>query len=286
MSNDNEVLVKVGNVSKILCDINSELNPFGRQETDPSDTSSSSNPKSNIQHPTSLPSGLSSSKIHHPKFKIYHSLLLILFLVALEIAIPAWRRSAPVSTAPIFSLPMARAAMNNPGKFQTSIDVYHADRGGELTLPGPDGTSLTVFYFEWDQIEAGPKMAISGHKPENCNIASGLTVESRSENRSFMSPGNFPLVFDATTFADLGGRQVYFYKAAWLQGFGSWGFRDRDKRHLRFKNAFDHGRGAARVIECGVSGAQNEAHAWQIFQTQVLQQLSWSSAKDERPARP
>ncbi len=36
------------------------------------------------------------------------------------------------------------------GSFQRSIDLYHADRGGELKLPGPDGSSLAVFYFEWD----------------------------------------------------------------------------------------------------------------------------------------
>jgi len=36
------------------------------------------------------------------------------------------------------------------GSFQRSIDIYHADRGGELKLPGPDGSSLAVFYFGWD----------------------------------------------------------------------------------------------------------------------------------------
>ena len=75
---------------------------------------------------------------------------LLLFLVAVEAGVLAWRHNVPVSTAAVFSLPMASEAMLHPGTFQRSIDIYHADRSGELKLPGPNGSSLAVFYFEWD----------------------------------------------------------------------------------------------------------------------------------------
>ena len=75
---------------------------------------------------------------------------LLLFLVAVEAGVLAWRHNVPVSTASVFSLPMASEAMLHPGTFQRSIDIYHADRSGELKLPGPNGSSLAVFYFEWD----------------------------------------------------------------------------------------------------------------------------------------
>ena len=40
---------------------------------------------------------------------------LVLFLAAMEFAIPAWRNSVPPSTAAVFSLPMVKDAMQNPG---------------------------------------------------------------------------------------------------------------------------------------------------------------------------
>lgn len=208
------------------------------------------------------------------------------FLLAMEFAIPAWRNHVPLSTAAVFSLPMANDAMQNPGTFQRSIDVYRADRGAELKLPGPDGTSLTVFYFEWDQVEAGPMMRISGHRPEECNIAAGFTLLSQNPKRSFKPPGQSPLVFDTTTFSDPMGRKVHVYKTAWLQGFGSREIREGENRHLRLQNSFERGTGASRVIECGVTAAQDETHAWQIFQKHVLHQIVWSSRMGERPASP
>ena len=63
----------------------------------------------------------SSLPIQNLKFKIYHSLPLILaaalccFLLAMEFAIPAWRNNVPPSTAPVFSLPMANDAIQNAG---------------------------------------------------------------------------------------------------------------------------------------------------------------------------
>ena len=199
------------------------------------------------------------------------------FLLSLEIAVPVWRNSVPVSKAAVFSLPMASEAMKAPGKFALSIEIYHADRGAELKLPGPADTSLTVFYFEWDQVEASRKRYFYSHNSEYCITSAGFTVESRNANRTFKSPDQSPLVFDATTFTDPKGHHVYIYKITWVQGLGALGLRDRDERSLRFKYAFDRGRGAARFIEGGIFGAQDENQAWQIFQEQVLQHLAWST---------
>lgn len=134
---------------------------------------------------------------------------LILFVVAMEAAIPAWHNSAPVSEAPVFTLPMAAEALKNPGKFQGTINVYNADRGAELKLGGPEGEAMTVFYFEWDQVETGPIMDIGSHAPEVCNVAAGFTPHQRHPNRKFEpGHGQKPFFFDTSTFTDPAGRTV------------------------------------------------------------------------------
>ena len=109
------------------------------------------------------------------------------------------------------------------------------------------------------------------------NVAAGFKLLSINAKRFLETPGQSSLEFDSTTFADPGGKNVHVFKNAWLQGFGSRDVREGEAglRNTRLKNAFVRGRGAARVIECGVSGAQDESQAWQIFQEQVLQQLVW-----------
>ena len=181
---------------------------------------------------------------------------------------------------------MASEAMLHPGSFQRSIDVYNADCGGELKLSGPDGSSLVVFYFEWDKIEVGGLQELTKHEPETCNKAAGLTLRSHNPNREFQTLDHTSLVFDVTTFADSANLIVYVYKVAWLQGVGCQAMQNGDNRLLRFKNAITRGGGAARVLECGITGARDEDHAWQIFQNQVLQQLTWTAGMAERPARP
>lgn len=208
--------------------------------------------------------------------KILPILALAGFLIALEAAIPAWRKSAPPSSAPVFTLPMMDEAMKNPGKFQGSIEVYRADRGGEMKLLGPAGASLTLFCFEWDQVEAAPMMDIAGHTPEECNVAAGFALKSHNQARSFALAEHDPLTFDSTTFADPAGNPVFVYKTAWIQGLGSWDIRQGQNRDTRLAKSFARGNGAARVIECGVHGAKDEAQAWQIFQSEVLGKLEWS----------
>jgi hypothetical protein len=201
------------------------------------------------------------------------------FLLALEVAVPLWRNDVPVSHAAVFTLPMANEAMRNPGKFQTAIEAYRADRGGELKVAGPADTSLTVFYFEWEQVESSAIMGITGHRPEQCNVGAGFKLQSHNPRRVFEAPDHSSLVFDNTSFSDPMGRNVYVFKIAWIQGLGSWDIRENENRTSRLVKSFRCGRGAARVLECGVTGARDEAHAWQIFKEQVLDQLVWSDSK-------
>jgi len=122
-------------------------------------------------------------------------------------------------------------------------------------------------------------MDLVGHVPEQCNVVAGFTLESVNPDRIFESTGQAPLMFDSTTLTDPGGRTFYAYKGAWMQGFGSRDIREGLSRRDRFDNSFVRGRGAARVLQMGITGAQDEAHAWQIFQSEVLGKLAWSPSQ-------
>ena len=116
---------------------------------------------------------------------------LLLFLAALEAGVLTWRHNVPVSTAAVSSSCLESCVLPScvfSGSFQRSIDIYHADRRGELKLPGPDGSSLAVFYFEWDQVECAAIMGIAGHPPEECNVAAGFNLKSNNPSRIFVAP--------------------------------------------------------------------------------------------------
>lgn len=213
-------------------------------------------------------------KIHHSKFNIVRAILLLAFLVALDTGITKWRSSAPTSTAPVWSLPMMDEAIANPGKFQRAIDVYSADRGGEVQLDGPEDAKLTVFYFEWDQVAPGPITDFAGHTPEECNILTGLKLMGHLPQRSFSLPTGEPLHFDVTEFHSPAGELVFMFKAAWLQGQGSWEIRQGTVRDARLKRSFMRTEGQARVIEAGVTGSISEPEAWSAFESKVLQGIA------------
>ena len=94
------------------------------------------------------------------------AILLIAIIVLGEGALALWRH-LPIepSTAPVFSFPPAAANFDKPGKLAPAIDMYGADRGADWHSTAPDGSRLTVFYFEWDQINAGPKLEMAEHSP-------------------------------------------------------------------------------------------------------------------------
>jgi hypothetical protein len=205
------------------------------------------------------------------------SLLLIFLLVLAGGGLALWRYLpiAP-STAPVFSYPAAAARFDQAGEFAAAIEIYNADRGAECKLAAPDGSQLTVFYFEWDEIKAGPMIAATGHTPEQCNVASGFKLLEAATSRTYQASGQFPLVFDCTRFADSGGRDVFVFKMFWMQGLGTRSLREGDSRIERLKSSFIRHAGAARVLQGGVSGARDADHAWQVFQSEVLRKLEWN----------
>lgn len=217
----------------------------------------------------------------HLKFAIAplaFSLLLISFLVLIDLTLGSWHRSSPDPTAPVLSLPLAAEASKQPAAkdFQKAIEQYKADRGAELKIDRPDKAKLIVFYFEWDRIEHGPIVTIAGHLPEECNVAAGFDFQGRLENRTYQRLGQDPLSYDATRFVAPSGQTVYVFKGAWIQGVGSWNLSDVYSRSQRLRGIFNKQVSAARILQAGVFGALNEEAAWQIFQSEVLDQLCWN----------
>jgi hypothetical protein len=204
------------------------------------------------------------------------SLLLLLFIVLAGSGLALWRYLpiAP-STAAVFSFPAAAERFDQAGEFAGAIAVYHADRGAECKLSAPDGSQITVFYFEWDQVKAGPMMGATGHTPEQCNVAAGFKLLEVAANRTYQADGQLPLVFDSTHFADSGGQDVFVFKMFWMQELGTRSLREGESRIERLKSSFIRHAGAARVLQGGVSGARDADHAWQVFQSDVLEKLEW-----------
>jgi hypothetical protein len=153
--------------------------------------------------------------------------------------------------------------------------MYGADRGAEWNHSTPDGSRLTVFYFEWDQVKIGPVMDMAGHSPDECNVAAGFTLKAILPSRTYEVPGQPPLVFDATHFTSPTGSSVHMFKMPWIQGIGARKLREGAERTQRLQNSFLRHQGAARVLQAGVFNAQNADHAWQTFRTEVLDHLKW-----------
>ena len=214
------------------------------------------------------------------------SLCLFILLVLGQIAWALWR-FLPIepSTASVFHYPTAASRFGDPGDLKVAIEMYQADRGAELALTAPDGLELTVFYFEWDRIGAGPMMTTAGHTPDQCNVAAGFTLVSVDPPRTYQAPGQLPMVFDATTFKDKAGRDMYTFKLAWMQGLGSRSIREGKGglyRIERLRNSFIRHVGELRVLQAGVFNARNSDQAWQAFQSQVLDQLEWKTEENQQ----
>jgi hypothetical protein len=182
------------------------------------------------------------------------------------------------STAPVFSYPPAAEKFDSPGDFAVAIQLYNADRGAECKLTTADGSKLTVFYFEWDCLEAGPMMMTVGHAPEECNLAAGFKLQGSATNRTYQVPGQLPLVFDCTHFKDPADQDTFIFKLAWMQGLGSKSIREGQSgvhRVERLANSFIRHAGATRVLQVVVSDGKDIDHAWQVAQSEVLEKLEW-----------
>ncbi len=232
----------------------------------------------------------SSLPIQNPKFKIQNSLLLLLlFLASLEAGVLAWRHNVQISTAAVFSYPAAVANFGKSATLAPAIEMYRADRGAECKLTAPDNTRLTVLYFEWDQLKVSPVMNFTFHAPEICNSGIGYKLLEVLPPRDHAVAGQPPLTFDCTHFTDPSGKHVYIFKVVWLQGYGCMRMREDgpgarpivegEERFARIKNSFVRHSGAARIVEAAVFDAHGPEQAWQVFQDQVLTQLSWSTPR-------
>jgi hypothetical protein len=200
----------------------------------------------------------------------------ISLLILVEIGLGVWRNTAiSVSADSLFSWPIAAQYFEQPGDLAGVIAVYQADRGAEVRLDVEDGSRITVLYFEWDRVEVGPMMGLASHAPDECNVAIGYTLQSVDSPRSFEGPIGSPLVFDSTRFTNPSGQTVYMFKMPWIQGLGTWELREGLSRTLRIQRSFVRHIGAARVLQAGVFGARDADHAWEVFQTEVLEKLEW-----------
>lgn len=204
------------------------------------------------------------------------ALIFVCLLILGEAGLTLWRKlPIPVSETPVFTLPAAAANFGEPGSLTSAVAAYGADRGTEWLTTATDGTRLTIFYFEWDQIAAGPILALAGHTPDECNVAAGFTLNAILPPRSHQVPGQAPFVFDSTHFTEPSGRSVFMFKMPWIQGLGARNIREGADRIERLRNSFLRHQGAARVLQAGIFDARDADHAWQTFQTEVLQQLEW-----------
>jgi len=200
-----------------------------------------------------------------------------LLLCTIEGSVQAWRNlGSEPSRAPLFSWKGAELLTTAPPPFGKALAMYGADRGAEITDSLPNGRKLTLFYFEWDRIELGPLVDRGLHAPEQCNVEYGsFKLLDSGKVRTHKFENGETLGFNYTLLGEPDGKPVYVYKTPWLQGFGSLDGQTQDHRTTRLRRAFIRHCGAARVLEAGISGVENENEAWDLFQREVLDKLEW-----------
>jgi hypothetical protein len=212
------------------------------------------------------------------------AIALIVFLVALEAGIPAWRRAGlQPSTAPVFYWKGAPLLTSAPPPFGNALKLYRPDRGAELTKEFPGGCKMTLFYFEWDRIDLGPFNVVGDHAAEVCNVEYGSFILLQSGGqRNYTAPNGETLRFNYTLLALPNGNPVHVYKIPWIQGFGTWVDTKPDERTSRLQLSFLRHQGAGRVLEAGIFGAASEDDAWGLFLREALEKLQWVGSTADR----
>ena len=204
-------------------------------------------------------------------------LLVPLLLASIEGGVQAWRLTGLIpSKAPVFHWSGAPLVTTARPPLGPALELYRADRGAEKTVTLPQGRKLVFFYFEWDRIDLGIFNVIGGHEAEKCNVEYGSfkLLQSGGERIRKFANGE-TMNFDYTMLEDQDGKPVHVYKIPWVQGYGKWSSKDKDERLTHIRRSFLCHRGAARVIEAGISGVDSENEAWEIFQHEILDQLEW-----------
>jgi hypothetical protein len=206
------------------------------------------------------------------------ALILLISLLALEGGVQLWRHNAPpASDGPVFFWKDAELVTEAEPPFGQALEMYEADRGMQTFRSIEGGGRLQTMYMEWDDLEAGPFADLGGHESEVCNLTAGFTILESRVPRVFTAPGAPPLEFHYARLADPSGRPVHAYKMPWFQGLGPWHIDSSRDRSLRLKRSFLRHRGAARVIQFGVSGIANEGDAWNLVQSELRDRLEWRS---------
>jgi hypothetical protein len=204
------------------------------------------------------------------------ALILIFLILAAEAGVQLWRHyDLKASTDPVFFWKDAELVTTAPPPFGQALEMYEADRGMETFRSLEGGGRLQTMYMEWDDLEAGPFSALAGHESEVCNVTAGFTILESRIPRVFEVPGTKPLEFHYARLADASGRIVHAYKMPWIQGIGAWQIDSSRDRSLRLQRSFLRHRGAARVIQFGVSGVASEEEAWAIVQRELQDRLEW-----------
>ena len=202
-------------------------------------------------------------------------LLVPLLLLSIEGGVNAWRYAeiAP-SKAPLFFWKGAELLTKPTPELEHAFRDYRPDRGAERKMMLPNGRKMTIFYFEWDQMNVSPVMLSGGHEAEVCGAAEGFKVLQTGGHRAHKFSNGETLTFDYTLLAEPNGSPVYIYKTSWIQGYGIIGMNLGDHAG-RIQRSFLRHRGASRVLEAGIFGVANKDEAWTTFQHEVLEKLVW-----------
>ncbi len=206
------------------------------------------------------------------------SLLLVTLLAAIEVGVQVWRHvGPPPSTAPVFYWRGTQLLTTAPPPFGNALNLYRADRGAEQTKEFPDGRKMTLFYFEWDNIQLGPFSTVGGHEAEVCNVQFGsFKLLQTGRQRTYTASNGESLCFNYTLLAAPNGNPVHVYKIPWIQGYGKWDSAASEDRTTRLHRSFLRHSGQARVLEAGIFNVANEDDAWDLFQREVLAKLEWT----------
>lgn len=204
------------------------------------------------------------------------ALLIILAIATLEGGVQMWRKHGlEPSHAPLFSWRDAKLVTSAPPPFGRALEIYRADRGMERFDQLAAGVTLQWLYLEWDDIETGPFAALAGHESEVCNVTAGFTVIESRVPRTYVTSGGEQLEFHYARLKDASGATVHAYKLPWIQGVGAWHVDSSRDRTLRLQRSFIRHRGAARVVQAGVFGVNEESAAWEMVKEHLDSSLDW-----------
>lgn len=154
-------------------------------------------------------------------------------------------------------------------------EAYRSDRGGQWKVDSNGEKRVSIYYFEWDELETAPTMVLDGHHAELCNEAAGFKLLERLPSRFLEAPDGDKVEFDFTRFKDPAGHVVYLFKNVWLANTGNWDLRHKS-RGKRLQLSFVRRKDAARVLQAGVYSARDADEAWEIFRSEILSHLAWN----------